>query len=86
MARALANLSELDQKLYLNEAWRTESATGGDTLIAQYPGPTTGGLPIYAGRFNMEKRRRCLQELRQSAGNPSRTLVDWPGASGSGAP
>jgi hypothetical protein len=33
-----------------------ETATGGDILIVQYPGPTTGGRPIYAGRFNMEKR------------------------------
>jgi hypothetical protein len=28
----------------------------------QYPGPTTGGRPIYAGRFNMEKRRDISEE------------------------
>jgi hypothetical protein len=36
--------------------------TSGDILIVQYPGPTTGGLPIYAGRFNMEKRRDISEE------------------------
>jgi mannose-6-phosphate isomerase-like protein (cupin superfamily) len=39
-----------------------ETATGGDILIVQYPGPTTGGRPIYAGRFNMEKRRDISDE------------------------
>ena len=31
--------------------------TGGLMLIVQYPGPTTGGRPIYDKRFNMERRR-----------------------------
>ena len=39
-----------------------ETATGGDILIVQYPGPTTGGRPIYAGRFNVEKRRDISEE------------------------
>jgi hypothetical protein len=39
-----------------------ETATGGDILIVQYPGPTTGGRPIYADRFNMEKRRDISEE------------------------
>lgn len=30
--------------------------TGGVIFIVQYPGPTTGGRPIYDKRFNMEKR------------------------------
>ena len=36
--------------------------TGGLMLIVQYPGPTTGGRPIYDKRFNMEKRRDVSQE------------------------
>jgi mannose-6-phosphate isomerase-like protein (cupin superfamily) len=31
---------------------RTE--TGGTVLFVQYPGPTTGGLPIYEGRMNLK--------------------------------
>ncbi|HVA83738.1 MAG TPA: hypothetical protein VNF28_02455 [Candidatus Binataceae bacterium] len=31
--------------------------TGGLMVIVQYPGPTTGGRPIYEDRFNMEERR-----------------------------
>jgi hypothetical protein len=30
--------------------------TGGEILIVQCPGPSTGERPIYAGRFNMETR------------------------------
>ncbi len=41
-------------------AFRTE--TGGEILIVQYPGPTTGERPIYAGRFNMEKRKSVAEE------------------------
>jgi hypothetical protein len=26
-------------------------------LFVQYPGPTTGGRPIYDGRFNVKERR-----------------------------
>ena len=33
---------------------RTE--TGGLMLFVQYPGPTTGGMPVYAGRFNVDER------------------------------
>jgi redox-sensitive bicupin YhaK (pirin superfamily) len=40
--------------------FRTE--TGGEILIVQYPGPTTGGRPIYAGRFNMEVRKPVAEE------------------------
>jgi len=35
---------------------------GGVILIVQYPGPTTGGRPIYDKRFNMEKRIEVAQE------------------------
>lgn len=31
--------------------------TGGEILIVQYPGPTTGGRPIYDKRFNMKSRK-----------------------------
>lgn len=31
--------------------------TGGLMLFVQYPGPTTGGRPIYDGRFNMKRRK-----------------------------
>jgi hypothetical protein len=31
--------------------------TGGEMVFVQYPGPTTGGLPIYDGRFNMAQRK-----------------------------
>ena len=34
-----------------------KTETGGDIFIVQYPGPTTGERPIYAGRFNMEQRK-----------------------------
>lgn len=33
-----------------------ETDTGGDILLVQYPGPSTGGRPIYDGRFNMAER------------------------------
>ena len=36
--------------------------TGGDILIVQYPGPTTGERPIYAGRFNLEERKNVTEE------------------------
>jgi hypothetical protein len=38
------------------------TATGGEILIVQYPGPSTGERPIYAGRFNMEKRKAVAEE------------------------
>jgi len=34
-----------------------ETKTGGKMLFVQYPGPTTGGKPIYDGRFNMAERK-----------------------------
>jgi hypothetical protein len=36
--------------------------TGGLMVIVQYPGPTTGGRPIYDDRFNMEQRREVAAE------------------------
>jgi mannose-6-phosphate isomerase-like protein (cupin superfamily) len=36
--------------------------TGGEILIVQYPGPTTGGRPIYAGRFNVDTRKPVSAE------------------------
>src|SRR5712692_761112 len=32
------------------------TTTGGQMLFVQYPGPSTGGRPIYEGRFNMAAR------------------------------
>jgi len=31
--------------------------TGGLMLFVQYQGPSTGGRPIYDGRFNVQERR-----------------------------
>lgn len=36
--------------------------TGGLMLIVQYPGPNTGGRPMYDDRFNLEKRREVAEE------------------------
>lgn len=36
--------------------------TGGLMLFVQYPGPTTGGRPIYDGRFNMTERKPVSEE------------------------
>ena len=36
--------------------------TGGLMLIVQYPGPVTGGRPIYDQRFNMSERRAVREE------------------------
>jgi hypothetical protein len=36
--------------------------TGGDILIVQYPGPTTGERPIYDGRFNKKERQEVAKE------------------------
>jgi len=36
--------------------------TGGLMVIVQYPGPTTGGRPIYEDRFNMGERRDLAAE------------------------
>jgi redox-sensitive bicupin YhaK (pirin superfamily) len=39
-----------------------KTATGGEILIVQYPGPTTHENPIYGGRFNMDKRKDVKDE------------------------
>jgi len=36
--------------------------TGGLMFIVQYPGPTTGGRPIYDDRFNMTERKSIAEE------------------------
>jgi len=36
--------------------------TGGLILFVQYQGPTTGGRPIYEGRFSMTARKRIEEE------------------------
>jgi hypothetical protein len=36
--------------------------TGGLMLFVQYQGPTTGGRPVYDGRFNMTTRRQISEE------------------------
>jgi len=36
--------------------------TGGQMLFVQYPGPSTGGRPIYDGRFNMAARQSVEAE------------------------
>jgi hypothetical protein len=36
--------------------------TGGEILIVQYPGPTTGGRPIYEDRFNKKERKPIAEE------------------------
>jgi hypothetical protein len=36
--------------------------TGGTMVIVQYPGPSTGGRPIYDKRFNMAERRAVAEE------------------------
>ena len=36
--------------------------TGGTMLFVQYQGPTTGGRPIYDGRFNVAERKALSEE------------------------
>jgi redox-sensitive bicupin YhaK (pirin superfamily) len=36
--------------------------SGGEMLFVQYPGPSTGGRPIYDGRFNMQARKPVGEE------------------------
>jgi hypothetical protein len=36
--------------------------TGGTMLFVQYQGPTTGGRPIYDGRFNVAERKPLSEE------------------------
>jgi ChrR Cupin-like domain len=38
------------------------TATGGLMLFVQYQGPSTGGRPIYDGRFNMAARKPLNEE------------------------
>ncbi len=45
---------------HFEEELRTD--TGGVILYVQYQGPTTGGRPIYQGRFNMTERKPLSQE------------------------
>jgi mannose-6-phosphate isomerase-like protein (cupin superfamily) len=39
-----------------------DTKTGGEILIVQYPGSSTGERPIYAGRFNMAERKALAEE------------------------
>ena len=41
---------------HFEDEMRTE--TGGTVLFVQYPGPTTGGRPIYEGRMNVTQAPR----------------------------
>ena len=45
---------------HFEDEFHTE--TGGEILIVQYPGPTTGGRPIYDDRFNLQQRRAISSE------------------------
>jgi len=45
---------------HFEDALRTE--TGGTMLVVQYQGPTTGGRPVYDGRFNVEERPDLTKE------------------------
>ena len=45
---------------HFEDAFHT--ATGGQILIVQYPGPNTGGRPIYDDRFNLQQRRAIAEE------------------------
>ncbi len=45
---------------HYEDEFRTE--TGGEILIVQYPGPNTGGRPIYDDRFNLRERRPVSTE------------------------
>ena len=47
---------------HFEDEFHTE--TGGEILLVQYPGPTTGGRPIFAGRFDMEERKPLAEERR----------------------
>ena len=45
---------------HYEEELRTD--TGGLMVIVQYPGPTTGGRPIYDDRFNKTERKPVAEE------------------------
>jgi ChrR Cupin-like domain len=39
-----------------------KTETGGLMVLVQYPGPSTGGRPIYDNRFNLKERRPLFEE------------------------
>ncbi len=39
-----------------------QTKTGGTMLFVQYQGPSTGGRPIYDGRFNVAERKPLAEE------------------------
>lgn len=39
-----------------------KTETGGLMVLVQYPGPATGGRPIYDNRFNLKERRPVSEE------------------------
>lgn len=45
---------------HFEEPLKTE--TGGVMVFVQYPGPSTGGCPIYEDRFNMAERKDIGEE------------------------
>jgi len=45
---------------HFEDEFHTE--TGGEILIIQYAGPTTGGRPVYDDRFNLKARRPIESE------------------------
>lgn len=45
---------------HVEGTFKTE--TGGEILIVQYPGPTTGEYPIYADRFDRTERKPVSEE------------------------
>ena len=47
---------------HFEDEFKTE--TGGEILIVQYPGPGTGGRPIYDKRFNMADRKPIAAERK----------------------
>jgi len=50
------------RKLSVHRGDQNVTDTGGQILIVQYPGPDTGGRPIYDDRFNLKQRRSIEQE------------------------
>ena len=48
------------------------TTTGGLMLFVQYQGPTTGGRPIYDGRFNMEAAARSPRRTSSARAPPPR--------------
>ena len=47
---------------HFEDEFHTE--TGGEILLVQYPGPNTGGRPIYDDRFNLKERRPIAAERK----------------------